>query len=111
MLQVLEKASEQVFVPLTVGGGIREYTEPSGRTWSSLEVAARYFRAGADKVSIGSDAVYAVEEFKASGGQRKVREKESAFFSSSSVYSPRLTPRAHFLPPSSPVIAHHITGH
>lgn len=70
MLQVLERASEQVFVPLTVGGGIRGYVEPSkgeggkegGRTWSALEVAARYFRAGADKVSIGSDAVTAAEE-------------------------------------------------
>jgi imidazole glycerol-phosphate synthase len=31
MLQVLEKASEGVFVPLTVGGGIREYQEPSGK--------------------------------------------------------------------------------
>jgi glutamine amidotransferase/cyclase len=70
MLQVLEQASEQVFVPLTVGGGIRGYVEPSkgeggkegGRAWSALEVAARYFRAGADKVSIGSDAVTAAEE-------------------------------------------------
>jgi len=50
MLQVLEKASEQVFVPLTVGGGIRGYTEPSGKVWSALDVASRYFRAGADKV-------------------------------------------------------------
>lgn len=71
MLQVLEKASEQVFVPLTVGGGIRGYTEggESGRTFTALEVAARYFRAGADKVSIGSDAVTAAEEVVAGGGK------------------------------------------
>lgn len=51
MLQVLEEASKNIFVPLTVGGGIRSYTDPStGQTWSALEVAARYFRAGADKV-------------------------------------------------------------
>jgi hypothetical protein len=31
MLHVLEQSSEQVFVPLTVGGGIRGYTEPSGK--------------------------------------------------------------------------------
>ena len=35
MLKVLEKASECVFVPLTVGGGIREYTDPDGRVWSA----------------------------------------------------------------------------
>lgn len=68
MLQVLEAASRKVFVPLTVGGGIREYTDAStGQTWSALDVAARYFRAGADKVSIGSDAVYAAEAWYANG--------------------------------------------
>lgn len=52
MLQVLEQASKSIFVPLTVGGGIRSYTDPvSGKSWSALEVASRYFRAGADKVS------------------------------------------------------------
>lgn len=52
MLQVLEEASKNIFVPLTVGGGIRSYTDPStGKTWNALEVASRYFRAGADKVS------------------------------------------------------------
>jgi imidazole glycerol-phosphate synthase len=51
MLHVLEEASKNIFVPLTVGGGIRSYTDPTtGRTWSALEVASRYFRAGADKV-------------------------------------------------------------
>ena len=64
MLQVLEETSKKVFVPLTVGGGIREYTDPeSGKSYSALDVASRYFRAGADKVSLGSDAVYAAEAF------------------------------------------------
>lgn len=71
MLQVLEEASKSIFVPLTVGGGIRSYTDPvSGQSWSALEVANRYFRAGADKVSIGSDAVFAAEKFIESGGKK-----------------------------------------
>ena len=71
MLQVLEEASKCIFVPLTVGGGIRSYTDPeSGTVYSALEVASRYFRAGADKVSIGSDAVYAAEDYIKSGGVR-----------------------------------------
>ncbi|KAG5546558.1 hypothetical protein RHGRI_018663 [Rhododendron griersonianum] len=67
MLQVLRYTSERVFVPLTVGGGIRDFTDGSGRYYSSLEVASEYFRSGADKVSIGSDAVYAAEEYIRSG--------------------------------------------
>ena len=63
MLQVLEEASKQVFVPLTIGGGIRDFTDRNGVFTSALEVAARYFRAGADKVSIGSDAVLIVEQY------------------------------------------------
>ncbi|KAL2322689.1 hypothetical protein Fmac_027068 [Flemingia macrophylla] len=63
MLQVLRYTSENVFVPLTVGGGIRDFTDSNGRYYSSLEVASEYFRSGADKISIGSDAVYAAEEY------------------------------------------------
>lgn len=63
MLQVLRYVSEKVFVPLTVGGGIRDFTDGNGRYYSSLEVASEYFRSGADKISIGSDAVYAAEEY------------------------------------------------
>ena len=61
MLEVLRQTSENVFVPLTIGGGIRDYTDKDGRTYSALEVAAKYFRSGADKISIGSDAVLVVE--------------------------------------------------
>jgi glutamine amidotransferase/cyclase len=67
MLEVLRRTSENVFVPLTIGGGIRGYADPSGRQWSALEVASEYFRSGADKISIGSDAVYAVEEYLRTG--------------------------------------------
>ena len=67
MLAVLRAASERVFVPLTVGGGIREATDPDGTQHSALEVAAEYFRSGADKVSIGSDAVEAALRYYANG--------------------------------------------
>ncbi|NLB07081.1 MAG: imidazole glycerol phosphate synthase subunit HisF, partial [Desulfobulbaceae bacterium] len=67
LLQVLEETSKNVFVPLTIGGGIRDFTDRDGRFHSALDVAARYFRAGADKVSIGSDAVLIVEEVLANG--------------------------------------------
>lgn len=68
MLEVLEQTSEQVFVPLTIGGGIRAFTDANGKYCSALDVADAYFRSGADKISIGSDAVYTVEQYKASGG-------------------------------------------
>ncbi|PNH00785.1 Imidazole glycerol phosphate synthase hisHF, chloroplastic, partial [Tetrabaena socialis] len=61
MLEVLRRASERVFVPLTVGGGIKALTDSTGRSFSAVEVAAEYFRSGADKVSIGSDAVDAAQ--------------------------------------------------
>ncbi|KAL2938442.1 Imidazole glycerol phosphate synthase hisHF chloroplastic [Bienertia sinuspersici] len=67
MLKVLRFASENVFVPLTVGGGIRDFTDANGRHYTSLEVASEYFRSGADKISIGSDAVYAAEEYLRTG--------------------------------------------
>jgi imidazole glycerol-phosphate synthase len=67
MLEVLRQASENVFVPLTIGGGIRNFTDKYGRTYTSLEVAAEYFRSGADKISIGSDAVLIVEEYLKTG--------------------------------------------
>eukprot|EP00250_Pteridium_aquilinum_P015678 c22696_g1_i1 orf=350-2197(-) len=67
MLEVLQRTSEKVFVPLTVGGGIRDFKDKNGVSYSSLEVAAEYFRSGADKISIGSDAVYAAEEYRKTG--------------------------------------------
>ena len=46
MARVIEKTSENVFVPLTVGGGIRNIKE-----------ARKVFNAGADKISINTAAV------------------------------------------------------
>lgn len=63
LLEVLRQASERVFVPVTIGGGVRSYTDARGVCVDALDVAAAYFRAGADKISIGSDAVYAALQF------------------------------------------------
>ncbi len=67
MLEVLRQTSRNVFVPLTIGGGIRNYTDVNGRVYSALEVASEYFRSGADKISIGSDAVAIVEAYRQTG--------------------------------------------
>jgi len=50
MLQVVERAAEQVFIPLTVGGGVR-----------SVADARALLRAGADKVTVNSAAVASPE--------------------------------------------------
>ena len=52
MLEVLRRASESVFVPLTVGGGIRDFTDSRGVHYDAVEVAAEYFRSGADKARV-----------------------------------------------------------
>ncbi|KIX06098.1 imidazoleglycerol phosphate synthase, cyclase subunit [Rhinocladiella mackenziei CBS 650.93] len=68
MLEILRRTSETVFVPLTVGGGIRDVVDPAtNKPVSALDVAKLYFASGADKVSIGSDAVLAAEAYYASG--------------------------------------------
>jgi imidazole glycerol-phosphate synthase len=81
MLDVLKRASRHIFVPLTIGGGIREYTDKDKRHYSSLDVASEYFRSGADKISIGSDAVSIVRRFLAFG-----KEGNSAIEQISAVY-------------------------
>lgn len=69
MLDILRLTSETVFVPLTIGGGIRDTVDPDGKKVSALEIATLYFKSGADKVSIGSDAVTAAEEYYARSRQ------------------------------------------
>jgi cyclase len=46
MVDVVRRTAEQVFIPLTVGGGVR-----------SVDDARRLLRAGADKVSVNTSAV------------------------------------------------------
>ena len=67
MLDVMRESAKTVFVPMTIGGGIRDTVDLDGKRFSALEVARLYFKAGADKVSIGGDSVDAAERFYASG--------------------------------------------
>jgi len=90
MLEVLKQTSENVFVPLTIGGGIRGFTDAQGKTYSPLDVAHEYFRSGADKVSIGSDAVYIVEAYLADGrktGQTSIEQIAAKYGSQAVVIS------------------------
>lgn len=67
MLEILRRTSETVFVPLTIGGGIRDTVDTDGTKISALDIATMYFKSGADKVSIGSDAVTAAEQYYSRG--------------------------------------------
>lgn len=67
MLEVLKLAAKTIFVPLTVGGGIKDVVDPDGTLVPALQVAGLYFRSGADKVSIGTDAVIAAQKYYANG--------------------------------------------
>ena len=69
MLEILRRASETVFVPLTIGGGVKDAVDTDGTQVPALDVATMYFKSGADKVSIGSDAVFAAEEYYQAGKQ------------------------------------------
>ena len=99
MLEVLRRTSENVFVPLTIGGGIRNYTDKNGKEYSALRVAAEYFRSGADKISIGSDAVTIVEEFLKTGkatGKSSVEEIARVYGNQAVVIS--IDPRRVYVP-------------
>src|SRR4051794_21667968 len=58
MLDVVRRVSEEIFMPFTVGGGIR-----------TLEDATRLIQAGAEKVSINSAAVKTPELISAVAGK------------------------------------------
>lgn len=71
MLEVLRRAAETIFVPLTVGGGIKDMQDSeTGKTVPAVQVADLYFRSGADKVSIGSDAVTIAEQYYANNKRK-----------------------------------------
>lgn len=63
MLGILRQTSEKVFVPLTIGGRIHETLDVDGIKVFALEVVKLYFSSGADKLSIGSDAVAVAEAY------------------------------------------------
>lgn len=64
MLEVLKHAAKNIFVPLTVGGGIKDMLDPtSQKVIPALKVAELYFDSGADKVSLGSEAVAIAENY------------------------------------------------
>ena len=83
MLEILRRTSENVFVPLTVGGGIRDTMDQDGTLVPALDVATLYFKSGADKVSIGSDAVLVAEQYLSAG---KKASGESAIERISAAY-------------------------
>ena len=106
MLEVLRQTSRNVFVPLTIGGGIRNYTDVNGRTYSALEVASEYFRSGADKVSIGSDAVAIAEAYLQTGrksGRSAIEEIARVYGSQAVVIS--IDPRRIYV--HDPAEVHH----
>ena len=108
MLEVLRETSRHVFVPLTIGGGIRAYTDANGRHYSALEVASQYFRSGADKISIGSDAVMVAENFLKTGqgdGQSAIEEISRVYGSQAVVIS--IDPRRVYVA-APDLVPHHV---
>jgi imidazole glycerol-phosphate synthase len=110
MLEILRQTSESVFVPLTIGGGIRDTTDPAtGKGVSALEVAKMYFSSGADKVSIGSDAVLVAEEYFANNrlltGKTSIETISAAYGSQAVVVS--VDPKRIFV--ASPSATSHTT--
>ena len=63
LIQLLKDVSKEVFVPLTIGGGISDKLDAHNNVIKAVDIAAAYFIAGADKVSIGSDAVKSVIKY------------------------------------------------
>jgi len=96
MLEVLKETSQNVFVPLTIGGGITSYTDEEGKDYSALDVASAYFRSGADKVSIGSDAVLIAERFLLYGirGNTSIEEISRVYGNQAVVVS--IDPKRHY---------------
>ncbi len=105
MIEVLKETSLYVFVPLTIGGGITSYTDKDGREYSALDVASIYFRSGADKVSIGSDAVIITEQFIHYGlrGKTSIEEISKVYGNQAVVIS--IDPKRQYV--VSPYSVHH----
>jgi glutamine amidotransferase/cyclase len=84
--------------------------EPDGTKISALDVAGEYFRSGADKVSIGSDAVYAAEAFYARGqkalGDSAIEQISKVYGSQAVVIS--VDPRRVFVTSPNDAPTHHV---
>ncbi|MFW8600967.1 imidazole glycerol phosphate synthase subunit HisF [Desulfobacterota bacterium M19] len=107
MLEVLKRTSEQVFVPLTIGGGIRNFTDSQGRDYSALDVASEYFRSGADKISIGSDAVYTAEKYRRLGRHDNAISQISERYGSQAVVI-SIDPRRIYVKNEAEAMDHHV---
>ena len=108
MLEVLRQTSKNVFVPLTIGGGIKDYADKDGRQYTALEVAAEYFRSGADKISIGSDAVLIAEAYLMTGkatGQSSIEQISRVYGNQAVVIS--IDPRRVYVD-SPGAVDHHV---
>jgi glutamine amidotransferase/cyclase len=102
MLAIVRAAANEIFVPLTIGGGIKDTIDPDGTPRSALEVAGAYFREGADKVSIGSEAVYNVEALLRDGkstGRTGIETIAEAYGSQAVVVS--IDPRRAYVDPNN----------
>lgn len=109
MIEVLEQTSKNVFVPLTIGGGIKEYRDSNGKTYTALAVASKYFRSGADKISIGSDAVYIAKHYLQSGkktGKTSIEQISRVYGSQAVVIS--IDPKRVYVNSPEDAIKHHV---
>lgn len=91
MLEVMREAAKTVFVPMIIGGGIRDTVDPDGKRYSALDVARLYFKAGADKISVGGDSVDAAQKYLAAGakldGTTSIEQVANAYGSQAVVVS------------------------
>ncbi|PHH51922.1 Imidazole glycerol phosphate synthase hisHF [Ceratocystis fimbriata CBS 114723] len=110
MLDILKLTSETVFVPLTIGGGIRDTVDVDGSKVSALDIATMYFKSGADKVSIGSDAVIAAEEYYAAGckksGSTAIEQISAAYGNQAVVVS--VDPKRVYVTSEAAAAPHHV---
>ena len=113
MLEILRQTSETVFVPLTIGGGIRDTIDTDGTRVAAIDVATMYFKSGADKVSIGSDAVAAAEEYYQNGrklsGKTAIETISSAYGNQAVVIS--IDPKRVYVHSSADTNHHTIKTH
>ena len=99
-------------MPLTVGGGIRGFTDSNGVTSNALQVADAYFRAGADKVSIGSDAVDVAKAYLASGkmgGDSSIEQISRVYGRQAVVVS--IDPRRRWVKSAADADGHNLVDH